>query len=73
MAVEARVDGAQCGESTNEQRRSDQQDQRQRDFADHQQGASLLLMQAGSGTSTARFEGGGQIGAGNVERGDESE
>ena len=54
---------AQSDEGADEERGSDEQDERERDFADDQQGAGLALAEAGAGAVAAFLEGGVEVGA----------
>ena len=65
--------GAQRQRSADQQRRADQQHHRQRDLADHQHGARLVLPEARAGASAALFQSGAQIGPRALQRGNQAE
>jgi len=58
----SRIHGAQPLERTNHQRRADQKNQRQGDFANHQNVARQTLAPPRAGSPAALLEAGGQIG-----------
>ena len=61
--IKAGVDLAQSNEGADEERGSDEDDQGERDFADDQQGAGLVLAEAATGAVAAFLKGGVEIGA----------
>src|ERR1035441_4169163 len=73
MGIEARIDAAQGDKCADEQRRANEQNQRQRDFADDEQGPSLALAEAGAGAAAAFFERGVEVGSRGADGGKEPE
>ena len=59
--------------SADEQSGADQQDDGERDFADHQERAGFVLAHAGAAAAAAFLESDAEIGAGGSECGNESE
>ena len=62
VRVEAGIDVAQRNEGADEQRSADEQHQRERDFADDEQGARLALAESGAGAVAAFLQRGVEVG-----------
>ena len=71
--IEAGINRAQRERGADEQRRSDEQDERQRDFDDNEDRSRLVLPEAGPRSAGALLERRREIGARGVERGDQAE
>ena len=73
VSVEARIDGSKSQKSSNEQSGADQQNQCESSLAYDEQRTGFVLAEAGAGPPAALFQGGAKIGAGSVERRNETE
>ena len=62
-----------ASEGTDQQGRAHQQHHGERDFADHQHRARLVLAKARAGASAAFLQGGAQIGPRSLQRGNQAE
>ena len=73
LGIESRIDGTQRDVGANQQRGADQQDQRERDFGDHEHGARLVLFESGTGSSGALLHDGAEVDASGTQGREQSE
>ena len=73
VRVEAGIDAAERDGRADQQRGSDQQHERERDFDDDEHRAHLVLPEAGAGPSRALLQRGRQIGLRALQRRDQAE